>query len=59
MAKLIDVTTCIGCKARQVACSEWNDIRDEVGNNVRVYDNPVDLTTNILDGNTLLGSGAE
>ncbi|XPE37719.1 hypothetical protein ACNKHS_23410 [Shigella flexneri] len=26
MAKLIDVTTCIGCKACQVACSEWNDI---------------------------------
>jgi formate dehydrogenase iron-sulfur subunit len=31
VAKLIDVTTCIGCKACQVACSEWNDIRDEVG----------------------------
>ncbi|MDI8746448.1 hypothetical protein MJM83_34560, partial [Salmonella enterica subsp. enterica serovar Montevideo] len=42
--KLIDVTTCIGCKACQVACSEWNDIRDEVGNNVGVYDNPADLT---------------
>ncbi len=25
VAKLIDVTTCIGCKACQVACSEWND----------------------------------
>ena len=24
VAKLIDVTTCIGCKACQVACSEWN-----------------------------------
>ncbi len=44
VAKLIDVTTCIGCKACQVACSEWNDIRDEVGNNVGVYDNPADLT---------------
>ncbi len=31
VAKLIDVSTCIGCKACQVACSEWNDIRDEVG----------------------------
>ena len=29
VAKLIDVTTCIGCKACQVACSEWNDIRDD------------------------------
>ncbi|VEA65354.1 formate dehydrogenase-O subunit beta [Salmonella enterica subsp. salamae] len=44
VAKLIDVTTCIGCKACQVACSEWNDIRDEIGSNVGVYDNPADLT---------------
>ena len=44
VAKLIDITTCIGCKACQVACSEWNDIRDEVGHNVGVYDNPADLT---------------
>ena len=44
VAKLIDVTTCIGCKACQVGCSEWNDIRDEVGHNVGVYDNPADLT---------------
>ena len=44
VAKLIDVTTCIGCKACQVACSEWNDLRDEVGHNVGVYDNPADLT---------------
>ena len=44
VAKLIDVTTCIGCKACQVACSEWNDIRDKVGLNVGVYDNPMDLT---------------
>jgi formate dehydrogenase iron-sulfur subunit len=44
VAKLIDVTTCIGCKACQVACSEWNDIRDEIGHNVGVYDNPADLT---------------
>ncbi|OAT29091.1 formate dehydrogenase subunit beta [Proteus myxofaciens] len=44
VAKLIDVTTCIGCKACQVACSEWNDIRDKIGTNVGVYDNPTDLT---------------
>jgi len=43
IAKLIDVSTCIGCKACQVACSEWNDIRAEVGENIGVYDNPVDL----------------
>ncbi|VFS90802.1 Formate dehydrogenase-N subunit beta [Kluyvera cryocrescens] len=44
VAKLIDVTTCIGCKGCQVACSEWNDIRDEVGYCHGVYDNPTDLS---------------
>jgi formate dehydrogenase iron-sulfur subunit len=44
VAKLIDTTKCIGCKACQVACMEWNDLRDEIGTNVGVYDNPPDLT---------------
>jgi formate dehydrogenase beta subunit len=26
VAKLIDTTTCIGCKACEVACLEWNDL---------------------------------
>jgi formate dehydrogenase iron-sulfur subunit len=46
VAKLIDVSTCIGCKACQVACMEWNDVRDEVGHCHGVYDNPMDLTEN-------------
>jgi len=44
VAKLIDVPSCIGCKACQVACMQWNDLRDEVGHNVGVYDNPADLS---------------
>ncbi|OJU91860.1 MAG: formate dehydrogenase subunit beta [Burkholderiales bacterium 66-5] len=44
VAKLIDVSKCIGCKACQVACSEWNDLRDDVGSNLGVYDNPADLS---------------
>ena len=44
VAKLIDTTKCIGCKACQTACMEWNDLRDEIGHNVGVYDNPGDLT---------------
>jgi formate dehydrogenase iron-sulfur subunit len=44
VAKLIDVSKCIGCKACQVACMEWNDVRDDVGVNLGVYDNPIDLT---------------
>ncbi len=44
VAKLIDVSKCIGCTACQVAGMEWNDIRDDVGKNLGVYDNPIDLT---------------
>ena len=44
LAKLIDVTSCIGCKACQVACMQWNDLRDQVGENHGVYDNPMNLT---------------
>jgi len=46
VAKLIDVSKCIGCKACQTACMEWNDLRDEVGISTGVYDNPTDLTEN-------------
>lgn len=46
VAKLIDTSKCIGCKACQVACMEWNDLRDDIGHNVGVYDNPADLTEN-------------
>jgi formate dehydrogenase iron-sulfur subunit len=46
VAKLIDVTKCIGCKACQSACQEWNDVREEVGTNEGSYQNPHDLTAN-------------
>ncbi len=26
VSKLIDTSTCIGCKACEVACQEWNDL---------------------------------
>jgi formate dehydrogenase iron-sulfur subunit len=44
VAKLIDVSKCIGCKACQSACLEWNDLHEEVGVNTGVYVNPHDLT---------------
>ncbi|ATE62013.1 formate dehydrogenase subunit beta [Thauera sinica] len=44
VAKLIDVSRCIGCKACQVACMQWNDLRDEIGTCAGTYDNPRDLT---------------
>ncbi len=46
IAKLIDVTKCIGCKACQSACLEWNNLHEDIGYNHGVYDNPMDLTPN-------------
>jgi formate dehydrogenase iron-sulfur subunit len=48
VAKLIDVSKCIGCKACQSACLEWNDLREKVGYNHGVLDNPLDLTPDSL-----------
>jgi len=48
VAKLIDVSKCIGCKACEVACLEWNDLKQEIGYNHGVYDNPLDLTPTIF-----------
>jgi formate dehydrogenase iron-sulfur subunit len=44
VAKLIDISKCIGCKACQAACMEWNDLRDQVGVNEGFYTNPPDLS---------------
>src|SRR5579875_1385314 len=44
VAKLIDVSKCIGCKACQVACEEWNDLRDNIGTFEVSYNNPHDLS---------------
>ena len=46
VVKLIDTSKCIGCKACQSACLEWNDLRETVGTNVGQYENPHDLTPN-------------
>jgi formate dehydrogenase iron-sulfur subunit len=48
VAKLIDVSKCIGCKACEAACMEWNDMRANVGGNVGVYENPADLTPSMF-----------
>jgi len=48
VAKLIDVSKCIGCKACQSACMQWNDLRQPIGVNVGAYDNPSDLTPESL-----------
>ncbi len=43
VGKLIDVSRCIGCKACQSACMEWNDLRAPVGTFTNSYTNPADL----------------
>ena len=44
VAKLIDISKCIGCKACQSACIEWNDTNPEVEGFEGSYMNPHDLT---------------
>ena len=44
VAKLIDVSKCIGCKACQTACLEWNDLHQAIGEMDGTYNNPTDLT---------------
>jgi len=48
VAKLIDVSKCIGCKACQSACVEWNDTDPTIEENHGVYMNPHDLTPNMF-----------
>ena len=47
VAKLIDVSRCIGCKACQSACMEWNNLRPEIGHFTGSYDNPNDLDPHV------------
>jgi formate dehydrogenase iron-sulfur subunit len=44
VAKLIDISKCIGCKACQAACLQWNDLREEIGYTDGTHNNPTDLT---------------
>ena len=48
VAKLIDVSKCIGCKACEVACLEWNNLRHPIGINTGSYNIPPDLDPNIF-----------
>ena len=41
---LIDISKCIGCRACQVACKEWNDLPAEHTINRGTYENPPHLS---------------
>lgn len=44
VVKLIDTSTCIGCKACEVACQEWNDLPPEPTVNEGTYQTMPDTT---------------
>jgi formate dehydrogenase beta subunit len=46
VAKLIDTSTCIGCKACEVACQEWNDLPPETTTQSGSYQTLPDMTSN-------------
>ncbi len=47
VAKLIDTSTCIGCKACEVACQEWNDLPAETTVQIGSYQTLPDTTPNL------------
>jgi formate dehydrogenase iron-sulfur subunit len=44
-AVLIDLTKCIGCRACQAACKQWNDLPTETTTNWGSYENPPRLSS--------------
>jgi formate dehydrogenase iron-sulfur subunit len=46
VAKLIDTSSCIGCKACEVACQEWNDLPPETTVQLGSYQTLPDMTPN-------------
>jgi formate dehydrogenase iron-sulfur subunit len=46
VTKLIDTSTCIGCKACEVACQEWNDLPVETTVQMGTYQTLPDTTAN-------------
>jgi len=47
VAKLIDTSTCIGCKACEVACQEWNDLPPETTVQIGSYQTLPETTPNL------------
>ncbi len=46
VCKMIDTSTCIGCKACEVACQEWNDLPPEMTVQVGTYQTLPETTPN-------------
>jgi formate dehydrogenase iron-sulfur subunit len=46
VTKLVDTSTCIGCKACEVACQEWNDLPPETTVQLGTYQTLPEMTAN-------------
>ena len=49
VSKLVDIDLCIGCKACEIACKEWNDLAPDDTANFGSYQSHEDLTANTWD----------
>jgi formate dehydrogenase iron-sulfur subunit len=49
VAKIVDIDLCIGCKACEVSCKEWNDLPAESTWNFGSYQSHEDLTASTWD----------
>ncbi|MPZ88926.1 MAG: formate dehydrogenase subunit beta [Nitriliruptorales bacterium] len=49
VSKIVDIDLCIGCKACEVACKEWNDLEVDQTANFGSYQSHPDLTPNTWD----------
>jgi formate dehydrogenase iron-sulfur subunit len=49
VSKLVDIDLCIGCKACEVACKEWNDLEVDETFNFGSYQSHEDLTASTWD----------
>lgn len=49
ISKMVDIDLCIGCKACEVACKEWNDLKAEPTFNFGSYQSHRDLTPHTWD----------
>lgn len=47
VTKLIDTSTCIGCKACEVACQEWNDLPPATTVQMGTYQTLPEMTSNV------------
>jgi formate dehydrogenase iron-sulfur subunit len=49
VSKLVDIDLCIGCKACEIACKEWNGLESDDTFNFGSYQSHEDLTANTWD----------